>query len=387
MIRRLWAAVAVLILAVPLTGPAAAAPASTWPQVGSDAGRSYYNANEDAVNASTVSKLKLRWQVPPSPSECPGMVGPVVAGGLTLTQDTAGLVARESATGRLAWRDTGIFTDRLAYHIVVSGTTVVVASSDSLCMIEGGDADGLVVAFDLASGRQLWQRSPNTDAAQLVVTRGVVIVSGNDYATSPNVEAYRLSDGTSLWSNEDPDGPRTLFSTVPVLGDVLISMHRQMETWRVDAVTGQPRGGWSASWTPLASYGDWMFVGDSSDWSLKAVRLSTDAVVWSMDRVSNRVATDGRRLYLGVGSVLEAYDVASGKRIWSVDLGGRVGQPVRAGGLVYAPVAGKPVAVRNASTGVKVTPSSALSKVSTVAAVGGGRLFGTTASGLGVFGL
>jgi outer membrane protein assembly factor BamB len=254
-------------------------------------------------------------------------------------------------------------------------------------MIEGGDADGLVVAFDLATGRQLWQQSPNTDAAQVVVTRGVVIVSGNDYATDPNVEAYRLSDGTRLWSDEDPDGPRTLFSTIPVGGDVLISMHRQMEVWRVDAVTGQPRGGWSAAWTPLSSYGDWLFVGDSSDWSLKAVRLSTDAVAWSMDRVSSRVATDGRRLYLGVGSVLEAYDVASGKRVWSVDLGGRVGQPVRAGGLVYAPVAGKAVAVRNASTGSKVAPSSALSKASRVVAVGGGRLFGTTATGLGVFGL
>jgi outer membrane protein assembly factor BamB len=137
----------------------------------------------------------------------------------------------------------------------------------------------------------------------------------------------------------------------------------------------------------LASYGDWLFVGDNSDWSLKAVRLSTDAVVWSMDRVSNRVATDGRRLYLGIGSSLEAYDVASGKQAWSVNLGGRVGRPVRAGGLVYASVAGKPVAVRNASTGAKVTPSAALSKVSSVAAVGGGRLLGASPGGLGVFGL
>jgi hypothetical protein len=62
----------------------------------------------------------------------------------------------------------------------------------------------------------------------------------------------------------------------------------------------------------------------------------------------------------GIGTSLEAYDVVSGKRSWSVNLGGRFGQPVRAGGPVYTPLAGEPVAVRNASTGAKVAPSAAL---------------------------
>jgi outer membrane protein assembly factor BamB len=386
MIRRFGAAVAALTLIAAAVSPADAASTSTWPQTGSDAGMSYYNANESAINASTVGKVKLRWQTTPAASECPGMVGPVVAGGLALTQDTAGLAARESATGRLVWRNTDVFSDRLAYTIVVSGSIVVVASSDSLCMVEGGDADGLVVAFNLADGKQLWKRSPNTDAAELVVTRGAVIVSGNDYATEPTVQAYRLSDGATLWSDgTGSDGARILSSTIPVGGDVVVSRYGQPQ--RVDAVTGQPTGSWPTSWTPLTSYGDWLFVGDHSDWSLKAVRLSTDAVVWSMDRVSNRVATDGRRLYLGIGTALEAYDVATGKKAWSVEFGARVGQPARAGGLVYAPVAGKPVAVRNAATGAKVSTSSALSKVSSVDAVGDGRLFSRGNGALRVFGL
>jgi outer membrane protein assembly factor BamB len=388
MIGRSFAVVAALLLTGMVGGPAtaAAADASSWQQPGSDAGRSYYNAGEKVVNASSVGKLKARWQLPQSQSECPGMVGPVVAGGLTITQDTAGLTTRKSATGSVVWRETDVFSDRLAYNIAVSGTTVVVTSSDSLCMIEGGDADGLVFAFDLATGRKLWQRSPNTDAAQLIVTRGAVIVSGNDYGTEPNVEAYRLTDGAQLWSDgTGSDGARTLFSTVPVGNDVLISRSGQPE--RVDAVTGQSTGGWSSAWTPLASYGDWLFVGDASSWSLKAVRVSTGAVVWSMDRVSNRMATDGRRLYLGIGTSLEAYDVASGKQAWAVNLGARTGQPVRAGGLIYAPASGKPVAVRNASTGAKVSPAAALSKVSRVVAVGDGLVLGTTASGLAAFGL
>jgi outer membrane protein assembly factor BamB len=386
MIRRLCAGLAALTLIAGIANPATAATAaaSTWPQIGADAGMSYYNPNETIVNASTVGKLKLRWQLPPAQTECPGRIGPVIAGGLTLTQDTSGLNARDSATGRLVWRENAVFADRLAYNIVVSGTIVVVTSSDTQCMIEGGDADGLVYAFDLATGRLLWEQSPNTDAAQLIVTRGTVIVSGNDYGTLPRVDAYRLTDGVHLWSDDDPEGPRTLFSTIPVGDDVVISWHRQQETVRVDAVTGQPTGSWSSAWTPLASYGDWLFVGDNTDWSLKAIRVSTDTVAWSMDRVSNRVATDGRRLYVGIGTFLEAYDVVSGKRAWSVNLGARVGQPVRAGGLVYTPVAGKPVAVRNAATGAKVTPSAALAKLTSVAAIGDGRLIGAGAGSLGI---
>ncbi|WP_305783933.1 outer membrane protein assembly factor BamB family protein [Symbioplanes lichenis] len=384
MIRRMWAAAAVLVLAA--TAPATAAPAdsrSTWPQTGSDAGRSFYNAGEDLLNASSIGRLKRRWSVPDATSDCPGRVGPVVAGGLTLTQDTAGLVARDSATGRQVWRDTGIFFDRLAYHLVVSGTTVVVTSSDSLCGIEGGDADGYVCAFDLATGRLLWRRSPNTDAAQLIVTRGMVIVSGNDYGTEPNVEAYRLTDGTPVWSDGDnTDGRRTLFSPIPVGNDVLIT--RGGVSRRVDAVTGNTTGSWSSTWTPLASYGDWVFVGDSASWSLKAVRVSTGRVAWSTARVSSRVATDGRRLYLASDTSLEAYDVTSGKRAWKAVLGAEVGQPFRAGGLIYVSLTGKPLAVRNAATGARVTTVPQLSSLSAVA---GGRLAGADAKGLVVLGL
>ena len=56
------------------------------------------------------------------------------------------------------------------------------------------------------------------------------------------------------------------------------------------------------------------------------------------------------------------------------DLGGRAGQPVRAGGLVYLAATGKPVQVRNAATGAKVTPSIALSAVSSGAVAAGGRV-------------
>ena len=56
------------------------------------------------------------------------------------------------------------------------------------------------------------------------------------------------------------------------------------------------------------------FHGAQLDWLLEVLRVSTHTVTWSMDRVSDRVATDGRRLYVGIGTFLEAYDVASGKR-------------------------------------------------------------------------
>jgi hypothetical protein len=66
-----------------------------------------------------------------------------------------------------------------------------------------------------------------------------------------------------------------------------------------------------------------VFVGDSGDWTLKVVRASDQRLLWSMDLVSNRVATDGKRLYLSIGSNLEAYDTATGRLLWAVKLGGR----------------------------------------------------------------
>jgi outer membrane protein assembly factor BamB len=99
--------------------------------------------------------------------------------------------------------------------------------------------------------------------------------------------------------------------------------------------------------------------------------------------VSKRIATDGRRVYLGIGNSLEAYEIPTGKRAWAADLGARVGQPFRAGGLVYASVADGPVAVRTASTGakVKVPPLPGL------AAIAGGTLFAIGPDGLRAYGL
>ncbi|BBH65221.1 hypothetical protein ACTI_19060 [Actinoplanes sp. OR16] len=48
------------------------------------------------------------------------------------------------------------------------------------------------------------------------------------------------------------------------------------------------------------------------------------------------VAVDGRRIYRASSRTVEALDVRNGRRVWSARLGEEAGQPVRAGGLVYA---------------------------------------------------
>jgi hypothetical protein len=52
--------------------PAEAVAASTWPQPGYDAGHSFYNPAESVVNAGSITSLKLRWQITPTPSDAPG---------------------------------------------------------------------------------------------------------------------------------------------------------------------------------------------------------------------------------------------------------------------------------------------------------------------------
>jgi len=381
--RTAGSAAAVAVVLVAASSPVRAAGGSIWPQPGHDSGHSFYNADESVLNAGTVGSLKARWQVVPAPTRCPGLpsqVGPVVAGGLTLMQDTSGLTARDSRTGEQVWKTNVGIEDRWAYNLVVAGSNVVVTASGTSCGIEGGESDGTIMAYNLATGARRWSASDDTEAQQVVVVDGTLVVSGSSSGVEPIVTGYRLSDGRRLWSDgTNSDGARTLAALVPVGHEVIVN-HFGRETLRLNAVTGAPTGSWPASWHPLASVaGDRVVVGDSDDWTLKAVHVSDQRVLWSVDRVSNRVASDGRRLYVGIGSSIEAYDAATGRLAWSVALGGRAGQPVRAGGLVYVPVAGKPVAVRDAATGRKVAASSALSSVRSVLAVAGGRLYATTA--------
>jgi outer membrane protein assembly factor BamB len=139
-----------------------------------------------------------------------------VAGTLTLTQDDTGLRARDSATGQQKWKTSVGIEDRTAHNLVVSRNTVVVTATSKPCYVEGGESDGHVVAFDLSTGAHLWSASDDTDADQVIVTDGRVIVSGANYATDPLVTAYRLSDGERVWSDGDnSDGARTFASMIP----------------------------------------------------------------------------------------------------------------------------------------------------------------------------
>ncbi|GAB1644193.1 PQQ-binding-like beta-propeller repeat protein [Krasilnikovia sp. MM14-A1259] len=381
-------AVAMTVVFSGAAEPAEAGLSSDWPQPGYDAGHSYYNPNETIVNTTTIKTLKLRWQATPTPSDCPGIpgqLGPIVAGGPTLTEDNTGLIARDSMTGHEVWKADDFIADHLASNLIVSGSTVIVTTPSNDCVVEGSDHDGFIEAFDLATGNHLWHAVDATDASDVIVTDGMVIVCGFQSATDPLVSAYRLSDGKLAWSDASDDEGRTLVSMIPVNHQVIVRDFG-VPVMR-DVLTGAVRGYSPTTWLPLAvtPNGDRVIVGDYGDWTLKVVRVSDRSTLWSMDRVSNRIATDGRRIYMGIGSNLEAYDLAGGKQAWSVKLGGRVGQPVRAGGMVYAAVAGKPVAIRNASSGAKIKPNAALSRVTNVAAVGGGHLYAISGSRIDVF--
>ncbi len=91
MIRALVAAAAAATLAVTLApAPVIAAATAGWPGPGYDAGRSYYNPVENTINASTIGRLKQRWFLTETESPCFSMIGPVVAGGLTIPKTPPG---------------------------------------------------------------------------------------------------------------------------------------------------------------------------------------------------------------------------------------------------------------------------------------------------------
>ncbi|GGK03258.1 hypothetical protein GCM10010123_36460 [Pilimelia anulata] len=380
----LAAAPLLAVLAAPATAaparPAPAAPAGPaaapgWPAPGYDAGGSHYNPDESVLHAGSVRRLAPRWRLPLRPGAC-GTAGPVIGAGLAVTADADGIAARRVGDGTPAWRATAA-ADRAPTGLVIAGNLLVHTARRGPCRSDGGAADGLVTVYDLGTGARRWSARDDTATDRVIVDNGHVIVSG-DNVNGPTITAYRITDGRVRWTRDGDADTHRIVSTV-VADHTLLVEHRG-EFRGLDTATGELRWGGRDGWfTYLAAApGGQYYVGDATTWSLSAHAPGGDDPQWSVDAVSDRIAADGRRVYLGIGDRLAAYDARDGRLRWSVPCGGRVGRPLRAGGLVYAPVAGGPLVVRDAATGARVAAGSALAGPLTPVAVAGGRLYART---------
>jgi outer membrane protein assembly factor BamB len=169
--------------------------------------------------------------------------------------------------------------------------------------------DSHLVAFDLASGKELWRSSreelPAWSTPLVHEAGGAATVVAN----SPRFfRAHDLRTGRERWRVADPEGQVKVSSPVAA-GDVAILT-----------------GGWPSAARPI-----------------QAIRISDGSVVWRHDRGSPYTTTplvyDGLVYIVTDNGILSAYRVSDGTRVYqqriAADAGGFSASPVAAAGRIY----------------------------------------------------
>jgi outer membrane protein assembly factor BamB len=223
------------------------------------------------------------------------------------------------------------------------------------------DPNGTVRALSVSSGRLVWSVSLPAPVESLVVDRGIAVVSGESVSDSPAVVGLGVADGTRRWELADHSS-----AGVSAAGRVLVSRVGTPGTSALSITTGEAVWTRAIAWAGQAATpaGDRFYVSDRGN-TMVCVDSATGTVVWTAARkASPLIAADGRRVYRSMADRIEALDAHTGKLRWSAPLAGNAGQPVRAGGLLYATVdAGRPLGILHAATGARASAGNQIGTV------------------------
>ncbi|WP_433792625.1 PQQ-binding-like beta-propeller repeat protein [Actinoplanes sp. CA-252034] len=321
--------VALVLAAGAAATPIRAAPAPPlWDHVGYDAEDSWSNPRESAITADTVRRLVRKWSVPLRSAEtCSSFSGPIVAGGRVFVGDLAGITAYDAATGTRRWsHDWNGAIEGGTPRMAVAGGLLVVGYNDCMSV---SDPNPVLVALDVRSGLLRWSASSPL-VGTMIVDKGAVLVSGTDVSGDSETVTYRVSDGRELWK---APGRRVGGSSA----NGVVAGFAAGGSKSFDIVTGAVR--WSTRLhlrTEAANPAGDVFYGADDRERLVAVNVGTGAVRWTAPGPTELIAADGNRLYRSDGEAITALDARTGKQVWRRDLPRYGGQPVVAGGVVYA---------------------------------------------------
>lgn len=191
------------------------------------------NAEHNMTAAGSAASPRLVWSAGAGGNIW--MVSPVVAGGrvFTATMDDDNfkkcfVVAYDAASGRELWR---YKTDNSLKGTIVCDDNNVVAC----------DATGVAYALDAATGKLKW-RTQTVRPTMPPVYQGSAIVGDIVYVgQNKGLTALRLADGSPIWQNENPepiDGQGTT-STITVGEGVVLSSRHWVGLFAHDASTGK----------------------------------------------------------------------------------------------------------------------------------------------------
>jgi outer membrane protein assembly factor BamB len=162
-----------------------------------------------ALDATTGAVLWLRYFPRTDPNNSPiGRNRVAIAGDIVVAPSTDGIVyAFERATGNLAWQTPRQDLERL---VAAHGSTVFVGSVSSTTVLDGMP----VIAFDAATGRELWRFVQGSTVREVVADSLGLHVAVPGYLITLDAgsgrelwRVGRLSDGSrSILGGPAPDG-------------------------------------------------------------------------------------------------------------------------------------------------------------------------------------
>lgn len=219
------------------------------------------------------------------------------------------------------------------------------------------DTDGAVSAFDANTGAKVWAHATELDGAPAAANfgGGVSYADGHVYATNGvgEVVALDAATGNELW-RAHPSGPLRGSPTV-AFGSVYV-MTQDNQIFALSETDGSLQWQESGSSAQTGVFGvaapaagQGTVIAGYSTGELAAYRYENGRVLWSDALARTSISTEvgsltdidadpiidnGRVYALGQGGRMAAYELATGQRIWELNLAG-ISTPAVAGEWVF----------------------------------------------------
>ena len=341
-------------------------------------GRTGASSETNLVNSWSPAGENLAWRVPYG-----GRSGPVVFGDHLYLQNTSGagemeqerLMCFNADTGKLVWEHRyNMFTSDVPAHRIAWSSPVVDPASGNVFAISG---NGLTMSLN-KEGKLLWERSlaeeygmwtthggrmstPIIEADKMIVS-GLVFGWGQTAAPAHRFIALDKTTGQTIWVSAPEGRPTDTIYANPYVADVdgvrmFFSGGSDGAMHALKVATGEPVWHWDVSKRGLNTAA--LMVGPDvivthSEENLATSEMGMVAAVpanskgtltdkdarWIVRDVQagyGSPVSDGERIYLvDNGGILFAFDVKTGKQLWTEKLGTiQKSSPVLADGKLY----------------------------------------------------
>ncbi|RZV34100.1 MAG: pyrrolo-quinoline quinone [Sphingomonadaceae bacterium] len=230
---------------------------------------------------------------------------PIVAGGKLFAVDTEGVVhAFDAATGSRAW------SHRMEVDKGVRKSAFGGGASYDAGRIYATNGVGEVVALNADTGQPLWKVKPGgplRDAPTLAFNLVIVMTQDNQ------IFALNANDGSVAWQESGSQAQAGVFGVAsPAAGQ------------------GSIIAGYSSG--ELTAY---RYENGRTLWSDALARTSISTSVGSLTDIDADPIIDSGRVYaLGQGGRMAAYELVTGQRIWELNLAG-ISTPAIAGEWIF----------------------------------------------------